>query len=117
MRLINLTPHVISIYNREGTEVLLELPAYPKQVRCKMTTDIIGYSQIDHNGKVVPIDNTLTHFDDVINLPDPKPGIIFIVSKLVAEKMKGKRDDLRIANGTMRNESKTIIGCRSLGII
>ena len=53
---------------------------------------------------------------EIVGLPEPKDGVFYIVSRLVAE-ASPKRDDLVFPFGLVRDESGTVIGCRSLGSV
>lgn len=120
LKIVNLTPHEVHLYNREGTEVQVVFPAYPQKVRCKLNTHVIATKKYKspYDGKEIEIDITHSRFDEVINMPAPRKDTIFIVSKLVAEQLKPVRNDLYITNGIIRDKNiKTIIGCRSLGVI
>ena len=55
-----------------------------------------------------------TSFGEVDGLPEPQEGTIFIVSALVAQALKGVRNDLVIPDDTVRDEQGRIIGCRAL---
>lgn len=54
-----------------------------------------------------------TSFGEVEGLPEPQEGTIFIVSALVAQALRGVRDDLVIPDDTVRDEQGRIIGCKS----
>ena len=48
------------------------------------------------------------------DLPDPVPGVLLIVSRMVAEHTAG-RDDLVFPDDLVRDESGAVTGCRRLG--
>ena len=54
-----------------------------------------------------------TSFGEVDGLPEPQEGTIFIVSALVAQALKGARDDLVVPDDTVRDDRGVIIGCKS----
>lgn len=49
----------------------------------------------------------------VVGLPNPRPGTLYVVSVIVAERLP-ERDDLRVPGEQIRDEQGRIIGCRSL---
>lgn len=105
--LINLTPHTINFFNESGTMFhSVEPEAVPARVSCK--TVQIGY----RDG--LPV--TTTEYSEVTGLPEPKEGVAYIVSALVAQRVP-ERDDIYIPNEAVRDEQGRIIGCRSLGRI
>ena len=48
--------------------------------------------------------------EDVVNLPDPKPGTFYIVSKMLAQACP-ERKDLIFPGTLVRNESGDVVGC------
>ncbi|MFY9421935.1 MAG: hypothetical protein WAP91_02885 [Bacilli bacterium] len=71
--------------------------------RVSVTSRIIG----EVNGFPVR-QNT---YGEVVNLPDPEEGTVFVVSALVAQAAKDRKD-LLVVDDTVRNEKGQIIGCR-----
>jgi hypothetical protein len=109
---INLTPHDIHIYYKD--ELICTFPISYIVARCQKSTEIRGYVKIGL-GKYVQI--TKTTYSVVDGLPEPKPGVLYIVSKLVAEKYRDTRTDLVITNGHIRLEGGEVKGCSSLGLL
>ena len=54
-----------------------------------------------------------TSFGEVEGLPAPEDGTLFIVSALVAQALKGVRNDLVVPDDTVRDDRGVIIGCKS----
>lgn len=123
MKIINLTPHEINIHipnvwDMEGLPNLemnvdhgittVTIPASGTIARCKTERKVIG--------NIDGIQITSTVFGEVEGLPEPKEGVVYIVSSLVAQAAKD-RTDVFIPDDTVRDEQGNIIGCRSLGRI
>ena len=109
---INLTPHDVHIFYKEN--LICTFPPSFIVARCRKSTEVTGYVKMGL-GKYVQI--THTTFSEVDGLPEPKEGVLYIVSKLVAEKYKGIRNDLVITNGHIRLEDGSVKGCSSLGLL
>jgi len=113
-RIVNLTPHeIVLISHRSFTnkgmkpEVILRFPTSGTIARCSLKTSL--KKQIEFKG--VTIDITDVKTGRIYNLPKPKPGTYYIVSKLIAEHAKG-RGDLLVCHGIYKKNNKTI-GARS----
>jgi hypothetical protein len=104
MQLINLTAHEITL-REDGRDDFI-IPS-SGQVRCGMSTldmdPLLGW----------PV--TQIEIGDAVGLPEPKEGIIYIVSNMVLQKMRSVRNDL-VAPNTMhkayRNERGDIVAVR-----
>ena len=100
MTLVNLTPHAINmIVDGDVKETIVSSGL----ARCSVMSNVVG--QI--NGYNV-CENT---YGEVVGLPQPQEGTIYIVSALVAQAVKGLRTDVVVVDKTVRNESGQIIGC------
>lgn len=100
MRIINLTPHTINLYR--GEEMIMAIPS-SGVARVNSTSQVIG----EING--FPIRRNV--YGEITDLPDPEAGTIYVVSALVAQAAKDRKD-LLIVDDTVRNENGQIIGCR-----
>ena len=103
-----MTPHPVHL--RKGGHIITYQPE-PNPVRCQQSTQVVE-NLIDQDGNVIPI--TITTYGAADYLPPPKKNTYLIVSKIIAEKFRGKRKDLLIPNGVQVNQSGTITGCISL---
>ena len=112
MTVINLTPHEVVIVDDEGNKVF-EFKKSGTIARC--VVDRIHFDDAVIGKYKIPINKTM--FTAVQGLPDPKDGVQFIVSKPVAQAMKGMREDLLIPDATYRDNRGVILGCRGLAII
>ena len=106
MVMVNLTPHDVVVFDREGNEMIL--PASGFVARCDSRTETIG----EVNG--IPI--TRTVLGSVNGLPDPADGIVYIVSRACAERVP-EREDVFFPAGAVRDGGGRIIGCTKLGRI
>lgn len=102
VRIINLTPHTVTVL-REN-EGPIEYPPSGMVARCATKRRVIG----SLNG--IPINRT--EFGEVYGLPEPAPGVYYIVSALVAQALP-QRNDLLIPDDVVRDEAGRIVGCRA----
>jgi len=72
MRLINLTPHPLTIYGPNGVDVI---PASGSLARVRSTSEVIG--------EVADIPVIRPTFAEVDGLPDPQPNTFYLVSSVV----------------------------------
>ena len=105
MTIINLTPHEITFMGDKK----ITIPASGNVARVAVKHEHVGTLND------LPIYRSV--FGQVENLPEPKADTVYIVSAIVAQAVKGKRDDIYIVDDTVRDENGRIIGCRALGVI
>lgn len=113
-QVINLTPHTINLVAEDGTQLLsLESQGV---ARVASTTEVVGHLQV---GEVV-VPQTHTTFGEVEGLPDPEPGVGYIVSNMVISALvqhgRLDRNDLFTPGLQVRDEQGRVIGCRSLDV-
>lgn len=77
--LINLTPHVLTLYDESGQKEFSRIAPAGQVARVKTTATIVGKVSID--GIEVPV--VETNYGAIENLPDSKLDTIYIVSILV----------------------------------
>lgn len=106
VNLINLTPHDINLFR--GDE-LVETVKSSGVARVSVRSEIIG----EING--YPISKNF--YGEIIGLPEPQPGVFYVVSALVAQAAAGRRTDLLVVNDTVRDKDGRIIGCRGFARI
>jgi len=116
--LVNCTPHDIKIVDSESYIHRKQLPP-----RVKFIIPISGnVARVSYKTSLLKsvitaghlLDITTTAYGEVEGLPSPEKGVQYVVSKIVAEKLQGKRDDLLILSGLLRKPGGAIIGGRSL---
>lgn len=112
-QLVNLTPHAIVMVNGEGDTILTIEPS-GTVARVTQTTKQLETVTVD--GLDIPV--TQNSYGELVNLPEEKAGVSFIVSAMVASAgVELGRTDLFIPNETVRNDKGFIVGCKSLGKI
>ena len=107
-QIVNLTPHAVNIVG-DNNSVITTIPASGDVARCSQTIDIVG--SITTGSVSIPVSSS--SYGEVIDLPDPKPGYYYIVSRLVMSACPA-RQDLLCPNDLVRNDAGQVIGCRSL---
>ena len=113
MKIMNLTPHALTIISGENNMQKLVVEPSGIVARVAAHTENIGNITTD-NGFVIPL--TTTVFGQVEGLPAPETGTIYVVSSLVAGRVPDRKDVL-IPNESIRDDKGRIIGCLSLGKI
>lgn len=78
---VNLTGHIVRVFDKTGENVLMEL--YPAGKTVRIISEVVDVKYIDN----IPV--IKDSYRKVINLPDPEPGKIYIVSTPVLEYLKG----------------------------
>ena len=85
---INLTPHAVNIIGEDGS-IIASIPPAGKVARVKTVATKTGTIEVD--GRT--IDVVSTSYGEVEDLPDSSPDIVYIVSVLVLQALRGLRDD------------------------
>ena len=101
-KMINLTPHKVTLLVSSRESIVLE-----SKGQARLTTDTIVVGNI--NGVSV----TETVFGEVEGLPHPEQNTIYIVSRLIVESCKERRD-LYFPNELIRDDKGIILGCKSI---
>lgn len=107
MKLVNLTPHPVTIYS--GEQIVIQQQPDGPVARCVETRTIAA--PVTLNGHTIPV--SVVGFGQVDGLPDPQPGVLYVVSRAVAETVP-HRDDVVYPYGQVRDENGRIISCRGL---
>ena len=107
----NLTPHEINIKTLCGDVITVKPSGL---ARCTPSIKVVdGISVGEHDSITI----TRVELGEVEGLPDPENGVIFIVSRPVAERMRGLRTDLMVPGTLIRNEKGQPVGCNGLSVI
>lgn len=101
--IINLTPHTINVLGTDNQPVMAIEPS-GQLARLSTSRECIG----SVNG--IPVNATV--MGDLTGLPDPQPGIVYLVS-LAAAKAVPDRDDVFVTDDAVRDETGRIVGCRA----
>lgn len=107
MTLINLTPHAISILDEANNPVLV----LPSDGVARAASNRTCVGTVEAGGISIPVN--ATSFGEVVGLPDPQPGVGYVVSVLTAQAVRG-RDDVFVTDDAVRDAEGGIIGCRAL---
>lgn len=103
MQLVNLTPHPLTLFRLDGSTVTVSPSG--TVARVSQTSDQVGTV----NGVAL----VRSQFGEVIDLPAPQDGVIYIVSALVRGAVPD-RGDLASPGDLVRNDQGAVVGCRSL---
>lgn len=106
----NFTPHAINLY--VGDIMMMEIES-EGSARCEEERTVVD--ELVVKGERYPI--CRAQFGRVYGLPDPEPGVRFIVSHPVAlwaTLHDPERDDLLVPDDAVRDEHGQPIGCRAL---
>lgn len=104
-RVVNLTPHAITVVSHWDSEVLVRYEPEETPARVSSETVFMG----DLNG--IPV--TQTVFGEVTGLPPEAENTWYIVSRMVANATEG-RYDLLVPGLQVRNADGQVVGCESL---
>ena len=108
MRLLNLTPHEVTILSEAGTALTIAPGGPPTRV--ELSRGHLGSIEVD--GTQVDLGWSSTN-GRVIDLPAAESDQLIIVARLVAEHAPD-RDDLVFPDDLVRNAAGVIEGCRRL---
>jgi hypothetical protein len=107
MKLVNCVSHDVVIVANDGATITI--PPSGAVARCTVTRSVVGTVTID--AVTVPV--TATVLGQVVDLPQPEPETLYIVSRVVAEAARD-RDDLVVPDDVIRDDQGRIIACRAL---
>lgn len=108
MDLINLTPHVISVRDENGAELLRLAPS---GAVARVAEVRVPNGTIDADGVAVPV--SLVRWGEVIGLPDYQPDVAYVVSAMVAAAC-GVRSDVFSPGPLVRGADGQPVGCLGL---
>ena len=112
VKLVNKTPHQVTLVLEDGGKIVLD-PVMPIPRVSSHNVVTATYAITDDNGVEHTITREAPVFGDVIDLPEPQEGVVYIVSMLVAARANG-RTDLVSPGRQLRNEAGQVIGCAGL---
>ena len=110
-KVINLTPHAVTLVNADGSPLMTIAPS-GNLARVSARTVVVGTLKI--GDVTVPI--TKTEMDEVTGLPDQQDGVVLIVSLAVAQRVPD-RTDVMIPNESIRDSQGCIAGCKSVAYV
>jgi hypothetical protein len=120
VKLVNLTPHQLNIYDPSGEAVILSIPPPPAGTpipRVSIRAETVG--TINVNGISIPVRKIV--YGDVENLPQPEEDTIYVVSTFVTLALRERgieRKDLLSPDtnpdSAVRDSSGKVIGVKYL---
>lgn len=105
MKIVNLTPHPLTLVGENGT---LEVPTSGQIAR--LAVERTALFPINCDGVELPVSRPT--LGEIINLPAPKEGLIFVASALVAE--AAGRADVMSPGELLRDPDGRVVGARGL---
>ena len=101
MKFINLTPHTLNILAPSGVVTLAPSGEVARVASVSTEAAPVG-----------GIPTVKTEFGEVTGLPSPQPGVILVVSGMVAS--AARRPDVMSPGDLVRDDGGKPIGCRGL---
>jgi len=112
--IINLTPHAIHVHiGTPDTGIAIATIPSDGEARCEeiiIDESILAWDQFGDSGMRQNIPLRIKGYGKVIGLPEPRDGVLYCVSTLVAQQVV--RDDLVTVDQVVRDDQGRIIGCR-----
>jgi hypothetical protein len=112
VRLVNLTPHPVTLIDGEGKA--LTIPPSGTVCRAEERVEILGHVEVEGLG-TLPVRRV--EYGVPVGLPDAEPGVGYIVSSLAARAVAihcPERQDVYIVADPVRDEQGRIVGARAL---
>ena len=107
MTIINLTPHSITVVPDGGGAIVYPAPP-PGVSAARVVVVSTRDGDLPDGCPTVRMSR-----GDVQHLPDPADGVMYIVSRMVADAVPSRRD-LLVPGAPVRDAHGAIIGCRAL---
>jgi hypothetical protein len=116
MRLVNLTPHPITLIGDRGE---VTIPPSGQVVRAREVREVLGSIQLDGAGTLPVI---RVSYAEPEGIPEPlEPETTYVVSALAAAAIRTHRPELAdhffVVSDPVRDESGRVIGARALARI
>lgn len=102
----NFTPHTIHVFSSYGEKQLFSIVSSGVARAAESHELMDTLSTDDFN---IPVDRV--SYGTVDGLPPEKEGVFHVVSLITALQCVGKRNDLLIVSGTVRDDQGRIMGC------
>lgn len=106
--LVNKTPHAVTFMLPDGET--MTIPPTPPATRVASTDTVVG--------EICGVPVVRTTYGDVVNLPEPEPGVFYIVSGIVLAAVGDSRQDLLAPDtgpaSAVRDDEDKIVGVRRL---
>lgn len=113
IKLVNLTPHAITLRGRE-------IPPSGTVARCEVVEEVAFELEHPDSDDSEALSTTIPvmrqRFGAVTGLPDPAPGVYYVVSLATAQAVPHRTDVLIVAH-TVRDQEGRIVGCEALATL
>lgn len=103
LQVLNLTPHALNLVLPDGS--VKAVPPSGQVARCASSSAPAG----EFDG--IPLSKTT--FGQVQDLPEPKDGVLLVVSALVRQAVP-TRTDVASPGDLVRDEAGNVVGCKGL---
>jgi len=115
MKIVNLTPHPVTICNGNGLSITIDRCDSPP--RLEEETEVVG--TVCAEGVDVPV--IRKRFGKPQGLPEFRPGHVYVVSALLAQALGPTPEDagylVVIPAALIRDENGRILGARALAVV
>ena len=110
MDFINLTPHEVTVVTKDGSKV--SFPPSENVARVEYREEVIGDYDAPVNDGETPkkFEVFKSYFGTINNLPEPRDGVRYIVSRMCANACPD-RHDLVVPGPSIRDENGVITAC------
>lgn len=109
-RVVNLTANTVVVRSPDGNESAFA--PHGTMARRQEATTRLG--DLDIDGHVVPLVHQ--ELGELVGLPDPEPGVVYVVSRLAALACP-ERNDVVYPAGEIHDDRGQLVAVKSLGII
>jgi hypothetical protein len=109
MRLVNLTAHKVTLVTPDG-----DLTIEPSGQVARVSEIYSHIDEIEVGEAKLPFGHV--SYSAIEGLPDPEPGVLYIVSRPVAERATD-RNDLVVPYRLVRDEAGAVVGAAGLARI
>jgi len=108
-KIVNLTPHTLCLASATVAGELIEIEPSGTIARVDTIRELVG--TLDSPGGKINIYRT--EYGDVVGLPEPEDGVIYVVSGLVKSCVPDQ-DDVYAPADLIRNEDGRVVGAAGL---
>ena len=109
MKLVNLTPHSIHLLINE-----VWMFVQPSGLLARVNTRSLSvFPIVLDDGTEIPVMET--KLDQVVGLPAPAEGVVYVVSRIVLDAVRRSRADVYAPFDFVRDDDGDLVGCRALG--
>ena len=116
-KFVNKTPHEVVVVvpgvNPEGDEWVQSVSYAPEGPAARVSVSHCECDTVSvfEGGFAVEVPVFQEQFGQVENLPDPVEDTFYVVSRVVAEAVRGKRNDVVYPTKFVRDDDGKVVGC------